>query len=274
MGPHPGHASMSQVSRRNWARVVLWVWRKLCAIQICALGWRLVSGENPREDGLVMLKISSGICRCFLMHLSWGFLMGILTQNSSWALFFFGGGSSWNKKSPWPTAVQPLRCCQEFPEVCRAAGGKIVDFLRVNLGIFKRHVSCSVICIYTLAKYNYRLYHMHKCRHILTYTYWDTLWYIVCNILIDSHGNGSYRLVTWAIFVFTPRNEYGTQKSPVWKGKSSSKPLWLCFMLIFRGVFLQASISWKAFLSSAGWLCVLLRLLLRVLSPVSTTAAG
>lgn len=47
-------------------------------------------------------------------------------------LLFFGGGS-WNKKN-MTTAVQPLRCCQEFPEVCRAAGGKIVDFWRGNLG--------------------------------------------------------------------------------------------------------------------------------------------
>ena len=36
---------------------------------------------------------------------------------------------------------------------------------------------------------------------------------------------------------YTLENWHGTWKSPVWKGKSSSKPPFLGYMLIFRGVF-------------------------------------
>lgn len=181
----------------------------VCYTDMCLAfgGWFPV--KNPEKMGSWCWKSLQEFAGVF-WRISTGVFESEFWRKTALDLYFFLGGGQLEQKNPWPTDIWPLRCCQEFPEVCRAAGGKIVDFLRVNLGIFKRHVSCSVICIYTLAKYNYRLYHMHKCRHILTYTYWDTLWYIVCNILIDSHGNGSYRLVTWAIFVFTPRNEYGT----------------------------------------------------------------
>ena len=40
------------------------------------------------------------------------------------------------------------------------------------------------------------------------------------------HPGKSYALEDW----------HGTYKSPIWKGKWSSKPPWLCSMLIFRGV--------------------------------------
>ena len=39
-------------------------------------------------------------------------------------------------------------------------------------------------------------------------------------------------------YITTPENEDGTYKSPIWKGKWSSKlkPPWLCSLLIFKGV--------------------------------------
>ena len=97
----------------------------VCYTDMClglAVGFRL---KIQSEDGLVMLKISSGICRC--IHAS---QLGFLKANSNAkqpliSIFFWGGGQL-EQKNPWPTDIWPLRCCQEFPEVCRAAGGKIV----------------------------------------------------------------------------------------------------------------------------------------------------
>ena len=223
-----------------------------------------------------MLKISSGICRCFLTHLNWGFWWDFWCKTALDLYFFLGG--QLEQKNPWPTAVQPLRCCQEFPEVCRAAGGKIVDFLR-EIWVFKRHVIWSVIFIYTLAKYNYRLYHMHKCRHILTYTYWDTLWYIVCNILIDSHGNGSYRLVTWdqrfrVHFCFHPKKWIWNLKITCLKRKIIFQTSMIMFHVNFQGCF-SSGIHFLRGLPELCWMtnAVLQRLLdvLRVgilVSPV------
>ena len=47
--------------------------------------------------------------------------------------------------------------------------------------------------------------------------------------------------------LYTPENLHGTQKSPIWKGKSSSKPSFLGSMLIFQGVFDKMSLDWYVY---------------------------